>query len=282
MNTKAISFIIPCYNCEKTLKESIDSILKLNLPQYEICLTDDGSKDSTYEIMKKYQSLYPSHIKIAQNPFNVGGATTRNRCFEMTVFDYVFCLDSDNVLDKTSFLKMYENINENTKISAFQRIKFFYAKSFIRIPIKEWIFKKKRMDYDDIRKSEANPVASGNYLFAREVFEKVKGYETDLGALDAFSFGYKALAMGYIIDLVENSWYYHRLDPNSYWLRESEKNNHNLKILLDRYDKQLNSEEKEALKTATDTFSILINKQNDFSVIIENKLIKIIKKILGR
>lgn len=48
-----ISFIIPCYNCEKTLSDTVESILSLKLNDFEICMVDDGSKDNTFKILKK-------------------------------------------------------------------------------------------------------------------------------------------------------------------------------------------------------------------------------------
>ncbi|MCX6761928.1 MAG: glycosyltransferase family 2 protein, partial [Candidatus Moranbacteria bacterium] len=59
-----ISFIIPCYNCEKTLNDTISSILDLELKEFEICMVDDGSKDRTYDLLKSYAEKYPENIKI--------------------------------------------------------------------------------------------------------------------------------------------------------------------------------------------------------------------------
>ena len=55
MTNYQISFIIPCYNCANTVSESIESILKLGLKTYEICMVDDGSTDTTYKLLQHYK-----------------------------------------------------------------------------------------------------------------------------------------------------------------------------------------------------------------------------------
>ena len=59
-----ISFIIPCYNCEKTLGDTVGSILNLKLSEFEICMVDDGSKDETYNLLKAYAEKYPQNLSL--------------------------------------------------------------------------------------------------------------------------------------------------------------------------------------------------------------------------
>ncbi len=55
-----ISVIIPCYNAEQYVEETLKSVLNQSFKDYEIICLNDGSTDGTLEILNKYQS----HIQI--------------------------------------------------------------------------------------------------------------------------------------------------------------------------------------------------------------------------
>lgn len=148
-----ISFIIPCYNCEKTLSDTVESILSLKLNDFEICMVDDGSKDNTYKMLKNYEKKYPSKIKIGQNEVNKGGAYTRNECVKISQYEWLFMIDADNYLDKKSFFRLVENATEQDNILTFQKICFFY--DFLRLDLvyKTWLFMKEKMTFEDLRRA---------------------------------------------------------------------------------------------------------------------------------
>ena len=65
---KRVSVIIPVYNAEKYLTECIESVLNQKMQEIELIMIDDGSKDQSACIMKKYMCKYPDIIKcIFQN-----------------------------------------------------------------------------------------------------------------------------------------------------------------------------------------------------------------------
>jgi glycosyltransferase involved in cell wall biosynthesis len=68
-DSNGIFLIIPAYNEEKTIGEILEKISKLN---YKIVLVDDGSKDNTYKIAKKYRDKYPDNIFIYRHVLNRG------------------------------------------------------------------------------------------------------------------------------------------------------------------------------------------------------------------
>lgn len=55
-----VSILIPTYNSSKTIGETIESVLNQeDFDNFEISLSDDGSKDDTRELLKKYKEKYP-------------------------------------------------------------------------------------------------------------------------------------------------------------------------------------------------------------------------------
>ena len=56
LNDNLVSVVIPVYNSEKYLEECLDSILNQTYENIEIIVIDDGSEDSSLDILKKYSS----------------------------------------------------------------------------------------------------------------------------------------------------------------------------------------------------------------------------------
>lgn len=260
-----ISFIIPCYNCVNTLPDTISSIINLGLTKYEICMIDDSSTDSTFALLTKYKNMYPNIIKIGRNKKNMGGGFTRNKCVKLTKYNWLFLIDADNYLERKSFLNLIKIANKDDCLIAFQRISFFYDFFYFDVVYKTWEYLKDRMTFEDLRRTAYHPVVSGNYLFKKSVFINIKGYDAEFGALDTWSFGYKALIFGYTFKIVKNTKYFHRVDGKSYWIREAANNSNNLKKLLLKYPKKLSNIEIRRLQRSNEAQNILISKSNNFT-----------------
>ena len=88
-----ISVIIPVYNAEETIKETIESVLSQTFSNFEIIVINDGSQDKTLEIV--YRILDP-RLKVFSYP-NAGVSVTRNRGISQAAGDYVSFLDADDL-----------------------------------------------------------------------------------------------------------------------------------------------------------------------------------------
>lgn len=102
MDDSLVSIITPCYNAEKYLRETIESVLGQSYRNWEMILVDDGSKDKTSEIIKEYSDI-DSRIKYYyQN--NSGSASARNYGLNNARGRYIALLDADDVWE-SSFLQ---------------------------------------------------------------------------------------------------------------------------------------------------------------------------------
>src|SRR3982751_5308900 len=104
-----ISFFIPAYNCAKTIAESVDSIMETNFADGdELIIVNDFSSDDISSILQELKKKYPA-ITIIDHKRNKGGAAARNTAVENAKNEFLFCLDSDNVLAPLSIepLKKY-------------------------------------------------------------------------------------------------------------------------------------------------------------------------------
>lgn len=96
MHKKLVSVIIPCYNAEKYLYESIESIIKQSYTNLEIICIDDCSTDNTLEILKKLASK-DARIKVLHNLENIKIAKCLNRGLEYATGDYIARMDADDI-----------------------------------------------------------------------------------------------------------------------------------------------------------------------------------------
>lgn len=100
-----ISVIMAVYNCETTLKESIDSILAQTYENWQFVICDDCSTDGTLAIVKEYQSKYPEKFVVIQNEVNSKLAFSLNHCLEHANGEFIARMDGDDFCDPTRFEK---------------------------------------------------------------------------------------------------------------------------------------------------------------------------------
>lgn len=105
-----VSVIIPVYNSEAYLEEAIESVLKQNLNYVEIILIDDGSTDKSLDICYSYSNKHDNINVISQK--NLGPGAARNKGIEVAKGEYVTFLDSDDLIHKNIFKKVYSILKE--------------------------------------------------------------------------------------------------------------------------------------------------------------------------
>lgn len=105
------SIIIPCYNLEGYIHNTINSVLKQIFQNFEIILIDDGSKDNTSKIITEY-SKKDSRIK-AICKANEGVSKTRNIGVKEARGKYIYFLDGDDTIEEKLLMKAIEVFKNN-------------------------------------------------------------------------------------------------------------------------------------------------------------------------
>lgn len=106
-----VSIIIPCYNASEYIDKCLKSILDDKLDNKELILINDGSKDNTLSILKKYQKEYNNIIIIDQK--NSGQAVARNKGLKIVSGEYISFVDIDDYVKPNIFYKMYNFAKKN-------------------------------------------------------------------------------------------------------------------------------------------------------------------------
>lgn len=102
MKEGLVSIITPVYNGEKYISETIESVIKQTYLDWEMIVVDDGSKDGSAAIVRRYAEK-ESRITLLQQP-NGGSASARNNGIRYANGQYIALLDSDDLWDP-DFLK---------------------------------------------------------------------------------------------------------------------------------------------------------------------------------
>lgn len=105
-----VSVIIPVYNVEKYLSQCLDSVVKQTLKDIEIICINDGSTDSSADILNKY-AAQDRRIKII-NQENQGISVARNSGIAAAKGEYIIFLDSDDFIEPTLAQKAYDTITK--------------------------------------------------------------------------------------------------------------------------------------------------------------------------
>ncbi len=109
-----ISVIMPAYNAEKFIRPAIESILNQTYKDFEFIIVDDGSTDSTVEIIQEYESQDP-RLTLIQNQHG-GGNRARNTAIDMAKHEWVACLDADDVAYPNRLERQLEYLEANPDI----------------------------------------------------------------------------------------------------------------------------------------------------------------------
>lgn len=113
-NKILLSVVVPVYNVEKYIVKCLNTLRSINNDNYEIILINDGSTDSSYEIIKKIEKE-DKRVTVYNNS-NHGLSYTRNYGMEKARGEYVIFVDSDDYLKSTSFEQLIEKISRNDAV----------------------------------------------------------------------------------------------------------------------------------------------------------------------
>ena len=160
-NEIKVSIIVAVYNASNYLDKCLTSILKQSLKEIEIICIDDGSTDSSLEILQKYSKKDERFKVISQS--NMGASAARNRGLEKAKGEYFIVIDSDDWIEEEYLEKMYERAKENELDIVICDMKFKFNDSK-----KDYILK----DFE----VEENEIYSSDYYYKRFIRDNFYGY----------------------------------------------------------------------------------------------------------
>ncbi len=111
-NDVKISIVMPVYNTAPYLRQCLDSVLAQTLKEFELICVDDGSTDSSLEILEEYAEI-DSRI-IVKHQENMGPAIARNNALSIARGKYIAFMDGDDLYPENSTLEKLFNAAEQS------------------------------------------------------------------------------------------------------------------------------------------------------------------------
>ncbi|HIK16972.1 MAG TPA: glycosyltransferase family 2 protein [Leptolyngbyaceae cyanobacterium M33_DOE_097] len=121
-----VSIIIPCFNAEKWLKETVDHCFQQSYRNIEIIIIDDGSKDDSLEIIKSFGDKV-----IWKTGPNRGGCHARNQGFSLAKGDYIQFLDADDVILPDKIKCQVECLKSSSADVVYSDWRYIYSFSWL-------------------------------------------------------------------------------------------------------------------------------------------------------
>jgi len=219
--------LIPAYNAENWIADTLESAIAQTWPHKEIIVVDDGSTDGTRPIARQFE---PHGVRVVTQP-NQGAAAARNKAFSLSRGDYIQWLDADDLLSRDKVTRQMQAAEDTrdwrTLFSspwAFFRYRPAKAK-FIPTPLwcdldpTEWL----------TRKWEGNwHMQTATWLVSRELTEAAGPWDTRLLGDDDGEYFFRVINASNGIRFVPQSRVYYRImlsisNRLSYIGRSSEK-----------------------------------------------------------
>lgn len=114
-NNPLITVILPVYNGERFLNETIDSILNQTFQDFEVIIIDDCSQDQSYNIIQSY-AQQDERIVIIKNEKNLGIAPSRNKALSIAKGCYIALINQDDINFPERFSKQIDYLTHHPDI----------------------------------------------------------------------------------------------------------------------------------------------------------------------
>lgn len=170
-----VSMLVPCFNEERTVGKTIESLLSLDYPRekLEIVVIDDGSRDNTAAIAKGYAARYPEQVTFLHKE-NGGKYTALNLGITASRGEIIGCLDADSFAAKDALMEAVKRFEADKTVMAITpAMKVHEPKKLLElmqnVEYTFGIFYKKM--FDNI--SAINVLPGPFSLYRREVFQRI-------------------------------------------------------------------------------------------------------------
>ncbi|MFZ4098746.1 MAG: glycosyltransferase family 2 protein [Chlamydiia bacterium] len=214
-----LSFVIPCYNGARTIREAVRSIVAqragLKVP-FEIVCCDDGSTDDSWKVLNSLRRRIPE-LRLLRHQKNRGGSAARNTAIAHAKGDLIFMLDADNALYDSVQTLIDAMDARGADVMAPGHVVF--AERGVGVT-GHWTYSDVPCLFRlaDLLCWPDNPAADGNYLFSKRSWQVSGGYPEGK-VLDTLIFGYRQAAHGFYLHVLSDFRIWHYVTPNSYYTR---------------------------------------------------------------
>jgi glycosyltransferase involved in cell wall biosynthesis len=202
-----ISILLPVYNGEKYIRQSIDSIAAQTFKDWELLVGFNGTTDSSKDILAEYNDL---RIKVFDYGEDKGKAKTLNKLIKEAKYDWIALQDDDDVWLPTKLEKQITYMKEYDVIGTFIR--------YINEDSQPGGTPNLATTYQDIKNrslSGDNQTANTTAIFKKSAALDIGGWDTSIDGIEDFDLWIRLLKKGYRFHNIPENLTLHRLHAES-------------------------------------------------------------------
>ena len=222
-----VSIVLPVYNGEKYLRESLDSILAQTMRDWELIAVDDCSRDATPQILAEY-AAHDSRIRIVRNKenqrlprsLNIGFSKARGAFLTWTSDDNAYAPEA--LHEMVSYLQRFP---EYVMVNA--------AMDILYMP-EGRLEKSEQFDADPWKMFVQNRIGAC-FLYRRKVLEEIGGYDPEMFLLEDYDYWLRIMIRYGRIAHIKKTLYRYRMHEGSLTARKLEERNERAVRLVHKY-----------------------------------------------
>lgn len=206
-----LSVILPAYNAEKYIANSIQSVIRQNFRQIELIIINDGSTDHTRQICERFQNE-DYRIKLI-NSRNKGAGAARNKGLGEAKGDFIAFVDADDWIDAVMYQKMMAEFTEDIDVVVCGIEKEYPEGSSVKgknnVPYKSKVFESKEA-YEKLFRNGY----LGNKIYRRQTIHNLKFIE-NIKIEEDWIYNIKAFYQAKRVKFINQNYYHYLQNDNS-------------------------------------------------------------------
>ncbi len=212
-----LSIIIPAFNTKPFYKACLESLLRIDYPDYEIIVVDDGSSDGSFEAIKKIAEKNPQ-LKLIQTLTRRGIPRSRNIGIEASKGELIAFFDMDMEVTSTWPNELIKVLIRHKDVGGvLPKVLDFHKRKIIQSvggriipqtggPLVRGLGEKDTGQYDEIEEVSINAAGA---IIKKGIAQKLGGYDETLGMYDDIDFGWRMWIYGWRSLYVPAAYIYH-------------------------------------------------------------------------
>lgn len=229
MNNPDISIVVPCYNVQFYIEETLDSLVSQTLKSIEIVCVNDGSTDETLSILQRYANS-DDRIKIIDKE-NGGYGKAMNVGMKASIGEYIGIVESDDYIKEDMFESLYSVAKKNDLDFAKSDFIKFWTMEDESLKTKYETVAHKKSYYNQLLNPSENldlfncQMLNWTGIYKKDFLEKfdIKHNESPGASYQDNGFWFQVFCHGRRMMIVDKAFYYYRQDNAASSINQSNK-----------------------------------------------------------
>jgi glycosyltransferase involved in cell wall biosynthesis len=226
-----VSIVTSAYNCETTIRESLESVLNQAGVELEVIVIDDGSSDGTPEILRDLAAEDP-RVRVFQQA-NAGLTRALMRGCALASSPYIARHDTDDISLPNRLVQLKKFLDSEPRLS------FVSSSAFVIGPRKELLIEHIRTRVPEeateaLIHGREGPPGHGSVMFRRDAYQKAGGYRACFRYAQDWDLWLRLVEVG-LLGYIHAPLYAYRVEENSISAKRKSQQNHLVDIAIACY-----------------------------------------------